>query len=1520
MKRRRLFAIACSSIFVLGAFAISDSHDAASVARALPASASGPRARAQKPVLPVVFERNQGQFPRRTQFLARGRDTSFSFESGGIVILPNRAESSAARFSGRLRQLGIEFLNKSEGLRWDGTGFLAGRANYFIGRDSTRWRTDVSMFDSVREREIAPGIDCIARSGADGIELDFVAAPHADLRRLHFRLRGRRKLEIGADGDILARNGAATLRLRSPSIYQDFAGNRVAVAGEYAIGRRGMISFRVPLYDHSHELIIDPSVSLTYTTFLGGSGADSASGVAVDSSGKVYLAGTAEPAGFPETGSTSIGAGAGPDFFVAKIDPTQTGAASLIYLTFIGGSGTEYGGQLAADSSGDVAITGATTSTDYPVTDKSSIGTSANALALSELDAEGNSLLFSTLLAGNGSEATQTPSDVGVAFAPSGNVIVASDTTSTNLPVTTDAYQGTFGSGGNVLNGAAEAGSNDGFFAVYSSSGTLTYLTYLGIDGYPYTDTGGDPNLFEPVQVGVTGVAVDLVGQVYVAGFTSQPGTGFPTTNGFQATYGGGAFDGFLMCFSPNGHGTADLIYSTFLGGSNFDQALGVAVDGAIPANAYVAGTTQSTNIVSSPAISGYQTALNGTANGFLAVVSQSSAGVTSLNYATFFGGSGSDSALGVIALGENAVYIAGHTASPNFPTFQTLQSFSGTSDAFVAKFDTTQSGVASLLYSTLLGGSVDAQANGVAATANGNVFVGGNTTSSDFPHAGNPQTGFQPTCASCLESPPLPDAFLVALAENSNVGPIVEFNPSELNFQNVPVGTPAQPLFSTLTNSGIAPLEISSLEIVGQNAGDFSESNIGCPVSQTLGAGANCSITITFSPSTAGVETAALSLTDNAPGSPQTVNLLGTGQEPVASPSPQTVSFGNQPEGTTSAQQVVTLSNTGNLALDISYIGFSGPDYTQFNFLQNYSCAGVTIVQPAASCSIGIVFKPQTTGNFNATLQIMDNAGNVTDATQSIPLSGTGVPPSAAVNLAPTSLIFTSQIVGTTSGPQSVTLTNTGSLALQISTISLAGTNTSAFSIGSNCPGSSGRLAAGAQCTASVTFTPSSLGPQTASISFSDNISGSPQLVSLSGTGVSASLSVLPAGIAFSPQTLQIPAANQSATISNNGTVPVQISSVTVGGADAADFPATPNCPGTLYPPGESKNNFSCQVSVQFQPSAGGPRSANISIVDNASGSPQIVTLSGMGLVPSVALPGTIPAFNAQLVGTTSAASPIAITNTGTGALSISSLTLSGTNSGDFQQMSTCVDNAQHTNMIPAGATCTVNMTFVPQAAGNRSATFNIADNALNSPQMMALSGAAVDYSVGVTPGDPQSVVVTAGQTANYNLQVLPLGGFTGAVNLACTGAPAVATCSISQPSVNIAGTSPVGFMVSVATTAASTSWIGTKFRGTPSGISQNSGRTIFLFPLFALALMAILVMIAGAFCARRSSRISALVAIPALCVVVLLILAGCGGGNGGGAQTTSTVGTPAGIYTLIVTGSVQGVSRTVQLTLDVQ
>ncbi|MFZ0736657.1 MAG: choice-of-anchor D domain-containing protein [Candidatus Acidiferrales bacterium] len=1463
--------------------------------------------------VPIVFEPNRGQFDSRAQFVARSAGYALLFGSDELKFV---GRSSNEGMRGRLTarrgvatQLAMRFGDGNRRLVWRGQEQLAAHANYFLGRDPRGWRTDGALFSSVRAREIAPGVDCVAYGGESGLEFDLIVAPQADLHGLHFDFKGAKTVALEGNGDLVLRQDGMAVRLRNPEIYQLRNGQRIPIDGRYALGAHHRILFRLAAYDRSQALLIDPAISVSYTTFLGGTGSDSASSVTVDSTGKAYLSGTASAAGFPEITANSIGpGGSASDFFVAKLDPTLTGASSLLFLTFIGGSGAEQGGESAVNTSGNVALSGSTTSTDYPTTDSTALGTNTNALALTVLNPAGNSLLFSTLLVGNGSEATQAPP--AVAFAPNGNILVASDTTSTNLPVTAGAYQEIFGSGGDP---ATDTISNDGLLGVYSPSGTLAYLTYLGIDGYAYTDTSGD-SAFAPVQVGVTGLAVDLLGQAYIAGFTSQPGTGFPTTNGFQTTYGGGAFDGFLMNINARGLSTSDLIYSTFLGGGGSDQAFAVGVDGAIPANAYVAGTTKSSSIFATPVNAGFQTTLKGTANAFLAVVSQTQAGVTSLEYATYLGGEENDSALSVKALGANAVYLAGHTTSPGFPTLNTLQAFSGASDAFLAKLDTTQAGTPSLLYSTLLGGRNDAQANSVAATATGNVFVAGSTTSPDFPLAGNPQTGVQPVCTSCGDSPPLSDAFLTELTEGASSGPVVSFNANEINFGNQLDGMPNPPSFVILTNSGTAALVIAGISMVGPNAGDFSQSGE-CPISpQTLAVGSNCSITVTFSPTAAGAESAALSFTDNATGSPQSVDLVGTGEEPLASPSAPALAFGNQPTGTTSAQQMLTLTNGGNLALDISLLAIGGSGASEFAFKGVDTCTNPPKVPPGGSCSIGIAFEPQTTGPFNAQLQFTDNAGNESGAMQLIPLSGTGVPPSPAVSLSPASLTFAAQITGTTSGPLPVTLTNTGSLALQISTISLTGTNAAefAFASGTNCPLSGGTLNASAACTISIAFTPATTGPAAAAITFSDNVTGSPQIVPLNGTGSSASLTLSPSSLAFSAEPLQVASAAQTVTVSNPGSTAIQISNIAMGGANPADFMQTNNCPGTL------NAGVTCEVNVAFNPVAGGNLTATVSISDNAAGSPQSVILSGTGLVPAISLSTTSLSFTAQpiLVGTASAATAIGLTNTGTGGLVISSLAFSGPNPGDFTATQNCG------KMLLPNASCNMSVTFEPTAAGTRAATLSINDNVPGSPQTIALSGDASDFSLGPPAGDPESVVVTAGATANFNMQLNPLDGFTGTVGLACTGAPSEATCSVTPASLNATGTAAVPFAVSVTTQTAA-SWIplgGSQSRRGPR--PRTNGMAVFA----ALLLIALLSTSWVASALNRYRRISV---IPALAcwLLIAIALVSCGSA-GDGSSAAYQPGTPQGTYTLTITGSVpasgagatQNVTRTVQLTLAVQ
>ena len=219
------------------------------------------------------------------------------------------------------------------------------------------------------------------------------------------------------------------------------------VEGGYILEADGTIGFRVGPHDRGATLVIDPSISIVYSSFLGGTGNDSANSLAVDSSGNLYVGGTTTSAStFPESGGLSIGPNGGTaDLFIAKIDPSKSGTDSLVYLTFLGGTGNESGGLVAVDSSGNVAVAGTTTSTDFPVTDASKLPTGPNAATITEIDPTGSTLVYSTIFGGNGSEAAQGSGGIG--FDSSGNIFVGSDTSSTNLPVTTGAFQGTYGGG-----------------------------------------------------------------------------------------------------------------------------------------------------------------------------------------------------------------------------------------------------------------------------------------------------------------------------------------------------------------------------------------------------------------------------------------------------------------------------------------------------------------------------------------------------------------------------------------------------------------------------------------------------------------------------------------------------------------------------------------------------------------------------------------------------------------------------------------------------------------------------------------------------------------------------------------------------------------------------------------------------------------------------------------------------------------------------------------------------------------
>ncbi len=536
------------------------------------------------------------------------------------------------------------------------------------------------------------------------------------------------------------------------------------------------------------------------------------------------------------------------------------------------------------------------------------------------------------------------------------------------------------------------------------------------------------------------------------------------------------------------------------------------------------------------------------------------------------------------------------------------------------------------------------------------------------------------------------------------------------------------------------------------------------------------------------------------------------------------------------------------------------------------------TVSTPTASTSSGV-------GVVNSPAGVVDTGGGGTDA---FVVSGITNAPLAVVST--TNLTFSNQVVNTASTPQTLTITNSGNATLTFGTgaVTLAGANAADFATSADtCSGTS--VAPNGTCSVNVTFTPSIVASESATLRFTDNAPNSPQTVSLTGTGVAAvpAVTLSPTSLAFVSQAVGSTSTPQTVTLTNSGSASLVISGITATG----DFAETNNCPGILAA------TSSCTISVTFTPTTTGKRTGALSVADNAAGSPQTVNLSGTGAAPFVTFSPNSLTFQSLAVNTTSTPQTVTLTNSGN-----SSLTVSGiVTTGDFAETNNCPGS------LAANASCTITITFTPTAAGTRTGTLSVTDNAPGSPQAVSLSGSGMDFSLAVASGFPSSITVTAGGSASDSLTLMPEGGFNQAVSLACTGAPSKATCTVSPASVTPDGTNPAQVTVKVTTTGASLAPPGP--RGgppLPGGFSLHEW-------WFALLLLLMLGTLALAFNERRRQ-------VPLLAAAALLaaIAVSCGGGGGGG-STVTTPGTPSGTYTLTVTGTSGSLQHLTTVTLVV-
>jgi hypothetical protein len=491
---------------------------------------------------------------------------------------------------------------------------------------------------------------------------------------------------------------------------------------------------------------------------------------------------------------------------------------------------------------------------------------------------------------------------------------------------------------------------------------------------------------------------------------------------------------------------------------------------------------------------------------------------------------------------------------------------------------------------------------------------------------------------------------------------------------------------------------------------------------------------------------------------------------------------------------------------------------------------------------------------------------------------------PAPAITLGPTVVDFTTpQPVNVASAALPVTLANNGTAALTITTISSANTD---FLEADNCPKSPATLAAGSTCTINVMFSPTLRGTRTGSISVADSATGSPHNVALSGVGLQPTADLNPTSVTFATsQTVGTVSPAQPVLLTNNGNTPLAFT-ISLPGSDFVLVPATTNpCTSPLA------KGASCNLSVEFTPTAPIKLAGTITLTDNAAGGSQTIALSGTGLpTPSTAtLSSASIGFASQLVAT-SAVGSVTMSNNGNSALAITGI---GITPGDF----TLTPANPCGNSLAAGAKCTIGVTFTPTAFGSRTATVTITDNAggVATPvqQTISVNGTGLSLALGAASGGSTTQTIKAGQTATYSLQLSTAGGAPTdviSVAVACTGAPSLATCSgPSTPITVVPGTPVPPFAITVKTTGSNAVAPGAQFE--PKMQPPAAIRTL---PLFLLALLSIAALLS--FLQSPASRMRTLSVTMAACLVLLpmsaaMVLQGCGGGSSGGTPPVTTV-----------------------------
>lgn len=605
----------------------------------------------------ILFEENKNQWPAQVKyrvgvgnginlFMEKNKFTYVKYNPAELEEIHDKSQDKKNKKGipddiVHLHAFQMNFVSSNANVEISAQNKASHFNNYFIGKDPSKWASEVGLYSTVNYRNIYPDIDIAAYQQGQNFKYDFIIAKGGNPGKIKMEFNGVDKLFV-ENNKLIIRTSVGDIIENTPYSYQIIDGKKLQIACEYQLSKDGRtVSFELPNgYNDDYPLTIDPV--LVGASYTGSQSSTSTYGhcAAYDPSGNIYTGGQCWSSGYPAgIGAFQSTFAGGCDIAISKLN---TNASALVWATYLGGNGYDAPNSLFIPANGEIYVLGASDSYDYPVSTgcfDNTINGSTD-IVVTHLNANGTALVGSTYIGGTLDEGggSGVPWSMNahdgqrgeIIVDATGNAWVASYTGSSNFPTTTGAYN-------TILNGA---GTFDGCaFRLSPNLATLQWSTFLG-------GTNND---------GSYALRLNTAGELYVTGCSGSPD--FPNTTGaYDQTFNGGWMDGYITRFNSGG---SAILSSTFFGTNQNDISYFMDLDGS--GNAYIYGCSDG----SIPVTSGIYS--NPGSGNF---VSKFNPGLTSLLFSTVFG-NGSNTYLEPEAFMVDScenIYMSGFGADDTYP------------------------------------------------------------------------------------------------------------------------------------------------------------------------------------------------------------------------------------------------------------------------------------------------------------------------------------------------------------------------------------------------------------------------------------------------------------------------------------------------------------------------------------------------------------------------------------------------------------------------------------------------------------------------------------------------------------------------------------------------------------------------------------------------------------------------------------------------------------------------------------